>query len=116
MHVRHVPEFEDEIAIALRAIVARSLAPLRLEYGRRVIEVLPHAISKGRGLDDLSRLAPFEGRRPVVIGDDVSDEPAFAIARRAGGFALPVAGGRFADSEAAFRSACDVRAWIRGLV
>lgn len=115
VHVRAVPDHEGEIARIIEGIVAKREVALRVERGRRVIEILPQAISKGRGLVDLARALPFLGRRPVVIGDDVSDEAAFAVAREAGGFALPVAGERFSADAAAFTSPEEVRIWLSKL-
>ena len=49
--------------------------------------------------------APFAGRLPVFIGDDVTDEDAIAAARQLGGVGL-----RVAD---AFGSPSQVRAWLQ---
>ena len=51
--------------------------------------------------------AAFRGRRPLFIGDDVTDEDAIAAARALGGDGLRVAE-RFGD-------AAGVRAWIARL-
>jgi trehalose 6-phosphate phosphatase len=48
--------------------------------------------------------APFAGRVPVFIGDDVTDEAGMAAARAAGGFGL-----RMQDT---FRTPEAFRAWL----
>jgi trehalose 6-phosphate phosphatase len=48
------------------------------------------------------RQAPFASRKPVFIGDDVTDEPAIALATELGGTGLHVARD-FAGSPQAVR-------------
>ena len=62
------------------------------------------------------QLPPFQGRLPLMIGDDRGDEPALAAATRLGGVALKVAGEHFASSTANFDAAAGVRAWLSMLV
>jgi trehalose 6-phosphate phosphatase len=58
---------------------------------------------------------PFSGRRPIFIGDDVTDESVFAIMPDLGGLAFSV--GRQANGVAGyFDQPSDVRAWLKRLV
>ena len=68
-------------------------------------EVRPSGMDKGKALHALMQRAPFAGRKPVFIGDDVTDEAAIAAARTLGG-----AGFQVAD---AFGSPSGVRAWLQ---
>jgi hypothetical protein len=61
------------------------------------------------------RLAPFHGRRPIMVGDDDGDEPGILAAERLSGFGLKVAGEHFSQAIADFDSAADVRAWLGAL-
>ncbi len=79
------------------------------------MEIVPRNISKGRALDRLMALPAFDGRRPVMIGDDVSDLSAFEAARRRGGLGLRVGGEQFGAAEAEFAGPTAVRAWLAAL-
>jgi trehalose 6-phosphate phosphatase len=58
---------------------------------------------------------PFLGRRPVFIGDDVTDESVFAAMPGLGGIAFSV--GRHAQGVAGqFDEPSHVRAWLLRLV
>ncbi|WP_374656386.1 trehalose-phosphatase [Dongia sp.] len=54
-------------------------------------ELRHRSINKGEALRRLMATAPFERRRPLFIGDDVTDEDAIAAADRLGGLGLRVA-------------------------
>ena len=70
-------------------------------------EVRPRGIDKGEAVRALMQAAPFRGRRPIFIGDDVTDEDGIAAACALGG-----AGLRVPD---AFGDAAGVRAWLAAL-
>lgn len=55
---------------------------------RMAWEVRPRGASKGTAVRALMDRAPFAGRRPVFIGDDVTDEEGMAVAREHGGLGL----------------------------
>jgi trehalose 6-phosphate phosphatase len=55
---------------------------------RMAWEVRPRGASKGTAVRSLMGRAPFAGRRPVFIGDDVTDEEGMAAAREHGGLGL----------------------------
>ena len=57
--------------------------------GKAVIELRPLGVDKGRALDRIAAVTP--DRPPLVIGDDVTDEDAFAVARSRGGRGILVA-------------------------
>lgn len=55
---------------------------------RMAWELRPGGASKGTAVRSLMERAPFAGRRPVFIGDDVTDEAGMAAAREHGGIGL----------------------------
>lgn len=71
-------------------------------------EIKPVGIDKGRAVEALMMQAPFAGRVPVFVGDDVTDEDGMGVARAMGGVGLRV--------QEWFGDAAGVRAWLAGIV
>jgi len=101
LHYRHAPEIEQDVRACAAQIAARHR--LRTLPGKMVIEIVAGAHTKGDAVEAFLRDAPFAGRVPVAVGDDVTDEDAFAAVARAGGFAIRV--GKSRTSSAAYRLA-----------
>jgi len=57
------------------------------------VELLPAGIDKGKAIRVFLAEPPFQGRLPVFVGDDVSDEPAFAAVNALGGHSVKVGAG-----------------------
>lgn len=113
VHYRPAPERGAELEAALRAILEPSDAPVALRRGKFVFEIAPEAIDKGRAVEHFMRRPPFAGRRPVFIGDDVTDEDGFAAVARMGGLAIRVGDGGEGRYDHRIESAAAVRAWLR---
>ncbi|ODN70785.1 trehalose-phosphatase [Methylobrevis pamukkalensis] len=82
--------------------------------GKMVVEVKPRAVSKGTVVQRFLAMPAFEGRVPVFVGDDVTDEDGMRAAARAGGFGVKVGEG---PSGASYRLADvpAVRTWLASL-
>ena len=67
----------------------------------------------GAGKSTLLTEAPFHGRTPVFVGDDLTDEYGFAAANAAGGWSVLV--GDRANSHAQYQlsNPAAVHAWLR---
>lgn len=107
VHYRANPALESRVSDALQRIVAanESFEVLPAVMAR---EVRHRAAHKGNALCRLMATAPFAGRRPLFIGDDVTDEDAIRASQQLGGCGLRV-GDRFGGAPA------NVRAWLRRL-
>jgi len=110
LHYRSSPHLASHVHRTLR----RSLAPdqgYALQPGKMLLEVRPEGRDKGTAIDDFMAEAPFAGRVPVFVGDDLTDEHGFAAVERLDGWTVKVGSGRTA---ARFRLAdpAAVREWL----
>jgi trehalose 6-phosphate phosphatase len=112
IHYRLVPARGDDIQQQIYRLMAGVTPPLQLIGGRMVFEILPRGQSKGSAVDALMTREPFIGRLPIMIGDDIGDASAFAVAERNGGMALTVAGEHYPPASAQFDSPAAVRSWL----
>lgn len=115
IHYREAPAAGGRLRVGLADLIETLQLDHHLKEGRAVIEVMPKGVSKGTALLEFMRRTPFAGRRPVMIGDDRTDEDAFAVARAAGGFGMRVAGEHFKAGDEPFVHASAVRSWFNGL-
>jgi trehalose 6-phosphate phosphatase len=112
IHYRLVPHKKRAIEDAVAAICA-DLAPDSLEVlpGKAVLEIKKSGFSKGTAIRELMAHPPFAGRRPVFVGDDTTDETAFAVMPEFNGLAISV--GRMVPGVARrFETPSDVRRWL----
>jgi trehalose 6-phosphate phosphatase len=103
VHFRLAPDSGHAIRDALSALVAGS-ADFELLHSAMLYEVRPRGIDKGTAVVSLMRRAPFLGRVPVFIGDDVTDEDGMGAARSMDGIGMRV--------QDVFGDAVGVRAWL----
>ena len=115
IHYRQAPALEAEIEAALRSHLKPHTKELVVLPGKKLFEVVPAGYSKGKVLTTLAALPSFRGRVPIMIGDDVGDEPAFAAAEQMGGHALKVAGEHFGHNNVDLEGPAGVLAWLQGL-
>jgi trehalose 6-phosphate phosphatase len=90
VHYRAAPELAPVLARELQNI-ARRLGPgFHVQPGLFVFELKPEQPNKGSALLAFMAEAPFRGRTPVAIGDDLTDLHAFRAAESRGGIGIAV--------------------------
>ncbi|WP_339678928.1 trehalose-phosphatase [uncultured Hyphomonas sp.] len=111
VHYRAAPDKGDELTRQLEDVLSRH-SDYSLQSGKMVLEAKPSGANKGVCLQEAMETAPFAGRTPVMIGDDKTDEDAFLVANRLGGWSVKVGDG---DSAANYRlgSHHDVAAYLQ---
>jgi len=99
---------------AFAAAALRVLPDYRVQGGDHVLELRPggHTPDKGRAVEAFLAEPPFHGRRPVFIGDDLTDEHAFDVVNAMDGLSVLV--GPRIQSAARWHldNPAAVRAWI----
>jgi trehalose 6-phosphate phosphatase len=84
--------------------------------GKRIVEMKPAGKDKGVAVLEFMQEAPFKGRTPVFVGDDVTDEYGFATVNRLHGHSVKVGPGPTA-AHWRLRDVRAVQEWLeRGLL
>jgi trehalose 6-phosphate phosphatase len=104
-HYRLAPECGPALRAAALELIAPEVDRFQVLEASMAWEVRPRGVDKGVAVEALCAEAPFAGRRPIFIGDDVTDEDGMRVARTLRGAGLRV--------DEAFGSPAQVRAWLR---
>ncbi len=104
LHYRAVPNAGPALREAALALIAPDATRFVLMEASMAWEIRPRGADKGTAVEALMAEAPFAGRQPVFIGDDVTDEDGMRAAR-----ALDGAGLRVPD---VFGGPAGVRGWL----
>lgn len=115
LHFRAAPLEEDLLREAIAAACAAFPGEaVEVLPGKAMFEVKRLGISKGEAVRALMTRAPFAGRTPVFLGDDVTDESVFALLPALGGKGFSV-GRHFENVSGIFHSPDEVRAALQRL-
>jgi trehalose 6-phosphate phosphatase len=110
LHYRTRPERGPLVARAIGEIAETH--GLRALHGKMVSEILPLGATKGVALTTFMQAAPFAGRVPIAIGDDITDEDAFAAANALRGASVLVGDRRHTNARFTLPDVAAVRAWL----
>ena len=114
LHFRSHPESETACR-AFAEDLLRDWPEIHPVQGKMVIEFKLGRRDKGSAIADFMTQPPFELRRPVFVGDDVTDEDGFTETVRRAGLAIKIG----PEPTAARYRLADVaahRAWLESLV
>lgn len=115
IHYRLAPQLGGSVVKSVAAICEKwNCDYLDILPGKSVIEIKPRGFDKGTGLRELMTSAPFAGRRPFFVGDDITDEAAFAALPEFSGVGFSV-GGIVPGASFNFDGPKDVRLWLDGM-
>ncbi len=92
LHYRAGPELASMCETEVAKIVAAH-PEYAVQRGKMVIEVKPAHVDKGVAVQYLMRDAVFRARKPIFLGDDLTDEHGFRVAQASGGFAVKIGSG-----------------------
>jgi trehalose 6-phosphate phosphatase len=112
LHYRLAPEKEGLVREAAARICAGLHASsIELLPGKLVMEVKQAGFSKATAVRELMTYPPFAERRPIFIGDDVTDLGVFDILRDFNGIGVSV-GQKLPGVDGYFERPADVRRWL----
>lgn len=89
-HYRHATDHGHAARALAERLRAAAAVPLRVQEGKMVVEVVPAGADKGTAIERFLDLPPYLGRRPLFIGDDITDESGFAVVNRLDGLSIHV--------------------------
>lgn len=93
LHFRADPALGDACRQAVDECVTASHGLFERLDGKMVAELKPAGITKVTAVEAYMNEAPFAGRRPVFVGDDITDEIAFVHVSKTNGFGVKVGDG-----------------------
>jgi trehalose 6-phosphate phosphatase len=111
LHFRLAPQLQAAAKAVVEEAAKSAGGALEVQIGKMVFELKPAGVDKGSAVEAFMRDAPFAGRIPVFLGDDVTDEYGFRVINRLGGHSVKIGPGetaarwRLADPAAA-------KAWL----
>jgi trehalose 6-phosphate phosphatase len=113
LHYRAVPEREPELRRLIHAIADGLGDSYSVLEGKRVLELKPAGVTKADAIRAFLAEPPFVARRPIFVGDDVTDLDGFTAVEHAGG--LSVAVGDRVRAQTRVASPREVRALLADL-
>lgn len=111
LHWRAAPAAEEPLhEFATSALI--ELPGYHLLPGNGVVELRPDGTHKGEAVLALLASPPFRGRRPVFVGDDITDEHGFVAVASLGGFGVLVGQRQPSAARYALHDPSQVLAWL----
>ena len=89
-HYRLAPAHDAALEAIMREAAEAAGPGWVLQPGKMVFEIRPARADKGEAVAAYLEQAPFSGRLPLAIGDDLTDETMFALANARGGWSIRV--------------------------
>jgi trehalose 6-phosphate phosphatase len=93
VHWRLAPQEKDFALATAHAAVEALGSEYRVQHGKSVAEIIPSAAGKGKVIERFLQQAPYRGRRPIFVGDDLTDENGFKTVNAHGGLSVRIGGG-----------------------
>jgi trehalose 6-phosphate phosphatase len=116
VHYRQAPDLQG----IARRIVQQALAILGDSYvlleGKMVLELKPDGYSKSMAIAAFLREPPFQGRIPIFLGDDRTDEAGFSYVEGLGGTAVYVGSNPNSRARWRLRDVAAVHEWLESLL
>ncbi|WP_395646368.1 trehalose-phosphatase [Terricaulis sp.] len=110
LHFRLAPGAEDECRMLVAAIADET--GFAVQTGKMVVELKHPAADKGAAVRRLMREPIMTASRPIFVGDDATDESAFAAAQALGGAGILVGPERPTAASYRLNSVDDTIRWL----
>jgi trehalose 6-phosphate phosphatase len=111
VHYRMAPQHETAVRQALADIAQPLGSNYHIQEGSMVLEIKPRGFSKATAIKAFMQEPPFSGRKPVFLGDDLTDQDGFKTVEDQGGISIAV--GDRVHGQYRFETVSAVRAWLQ---
>jgi trehalose 6-phosphate phosphatase len=113
VHFRMAPQHEAAIVKAMIDIAKPLGSNYHIQNGNMVLEIKPRGFSKATAIEAFMKEPPFSGRRPVFVGDDLTDQDGFAVVEARDGISIGV--GDRVRGQFRLNDVAAVRDWLQGI-
>src|SRR6202790_344506 len=113
VHFRMAPNSEAAVLEAVRASAAQLGSNYHIQGGNMMLEIKPRGFSKASAIKAFMQEPPFSGRKPVFVGDDLTDQDGFKTVEDQGGISIAV--GDRVRGQFHIGNAAAVRSWLEGI-
>lgn len=111
LHCRTAPGQFTALRTSVETLMPR-LPGYEMQPGNLVIELKPEGMDKGKAVATLLSGWPFNGRLPVYVGDDLTDEHGFATANLESGLSVRVGMREPSLARFSLPTPADTRVWL----
>jgi trehalose 6-phosphate phosphatase len=113
VHFRMAPQFESNVRDTVVAVASQLSSNYHIQEGDMMLEIKPRGFTKDSAIKAFMHEPPFSGRKPVFVGDDLTDQDAFKAVEDLGGISIAV--GDRVHGQYRFENTAAVRAWLEGI-
>jgi trehalose 6-phosphate phosphatase len=111
IHFRMAPQAGPEARELAAGIVEKLGKQYQIQPGDMMLEIKPRGFTKATAIRAFMQEAPFSGRRPVFIGDDLTDQDGFPAVESMGGISIGV--GERVQGQYHLDTVAQVRDWLK---
>ena len=113
VHFRMAPQVESSVRDMMVAVASQLGSNYHIQEGNMMLEIKPRGFTKDSAIKAFMHEPPFSGRKPVFVGDDLTDQDAFHAVEDLGGISIAV--GDRVHAQYRVEDTAAVRAWLRGI-
>ncbi len=111
VHYRMAPQFEPQVREAVTEVAESLGTNYHVQAGSMMLEIKPRGFNKGGAVKAFMQEPPFSGRRPVYVGDDLTDLDGFRAVEALGGVWIAV--GDRVEGQYRLDDPAAVRKWLK---
>jgi trehalose 6-phosphate phosphatase len=111
LHYRMAPQFEQTARESVLEIAKPLGSNYHIQGGKMMFEIKPRGFSKATAIQAFMKESPFNGRRPVFVGDDRTDQDGFGMVEAHGGISIGV--GDRVQGQFFLPDVAAVRTWLQ---